>query len=584
MSALLRPASKVRGRGRWRPTFDIDCKRTDGVEDEREAVLRETLDALVEFFGKEYGVALTFADIVVLDACIASKISFHLMLAEWFVEGDYSGFKRRLAAARAVDPRLRRGEDGRDGVDLAIYSKTQVFRQAGSSKRGKSNALEPLDVLEDMTFFPSSRLLPHEHLSTWTAAATHRPLQPVTPDPPAPPKSQRRKAKKDQPKEDSEYIDEDEDPPADDMVEGCCKLLRDAGDGESECCLARSTSGQLYFFTKGKRTCLASGLIHESNNFVVEINDLTREVQYVCLSVSQCGSRPLNCKRLGALPPPAAAGDGGLWEVPASREFAAGKTSEGHPCVPDEAMPESTPSVALRSPMGTGKGVIAASYAESYVAKNPDASVLYICPRVQLLREQHKEYYEKMEFKLYLDERSARIKGKRVVCSINSLWKLDLSCFDLIIWDEVNTSLRALQDMDRACAIHKRLMALLAGAKHVRLLDGHLDSLAKHTLDKAGLEAAVWSQVNHKTHPQRKVKLLFSKTDDEANRRLRADVECGKRVAVQCTSKADAQAVHIALSKTFPEHKIWLLTSETPDKEDWERKTFSRFKTFQKFL
>ena len=138
--------------------------------------------------------------------------------------------------------------------------------------------------------------------------------------------------------------------------------------------------------------------------------------------------------------------------------------------------------------------------------------------------------------------------------------------------------------MDRACAIHKRLMALLAGAKHVRLLDGHLDSLAKHTLDKAGLEAAVWSQVNHKTHPQRKVKLLFSKTDDEANRRLRADVECGKRVAVQCTSKADAQAVHIALSKTFPEHKIWLLTSETPDKEDWERKTFSRFKTFQKFL
>lgn len=51
--------------------------------------------------------------------------------------------------------------------------------------------------------------------------------------------------------------------------------------------------------------------------------------------------------------------------------------------MPDDerAMPESAPCVALRAAMGIGKGVIAASQTESYLTKNPDASVLYLSPR-----------------------------------------------------------------------------------------------------------------------------------------------------------------------------------------------------------
>ena len=565
---FLQPA-QVRERGRWRPTFDIDCKRAleAGREAEEEAaVLSESLHALIDFFRLEYGVTLTSRDFIVLTACIASKISFHLMVAEFFIEGDWAGFKPRLKAARSSDQRLQRGEGGKDGVDLAVYSKTQVFRQKGSCKRGKSNALRALDALGGMEFFPSSSLPPHQHLSTWVTSA-HRALVPIRAAPAKPPG--RRKGgckKKKTPKEDSDYTDDTEGPPPDEATVAVVRqALAAAGDNTSEYVADRSSASELYFRTAGQRSCLAvAGDMHVNNNFCVNVDHVTGGLRYACFANHACSGGCCSAA-IGFLPMP----DGGRWEVKATREYRAILNAEGHPSIPEDAAPEGARCVVLRAPLGCGKSISAGKRVEAFLSANPKGRVLYVCPRVTLLKEALREYYESLDFAFYQDGDTA-FAADRVVCSAQSLWRLE-GVYDMIVFDEVNKTMGEMQRMQKAAANYKKLVSLLAGAQHVLLLDGYADARARDILTAAGLEGvAFWAQINHATHPRRAVKLLFSDTQEEGDARLVAAVRNGKRVAVPCTNKADAEVAFQALCDAFPDLKGLLLTADTPEDEKTE--------------
>ena len=505
--------------------FDIDAKVALARE-RRAEILDANVEWIVGLLG-ELGHAVARADMRVLDGTRDGKVSFHVLVPRLVLLCDAHRAKLQAAIKRCLE---RRPSD----VDAAPYRRNALLRTPYSSKFGKDAPLVPAAEERDRGYDDAeymARTVRPDAEPVFAAGAPEA-VDAV---------GAGREASAHEAHSHSHSF----------SAESVVRAVRDAGDASSEYAERSSdlSRGKYYFMTRGTRVCLATGRTHESNNFEVNVTP-GGEMWYRCLSEHCVATRRL----LGTLEgePPARAADEDMWS--GAERYTSRWTrpfDPGDRCV-----------MMLRAEMGTGK----THQLREYLRTQRPARVLLVAFRISLC-EYFSEFLSEFGFVMYNDERHRETLGSepRVIVTVNSLFRLVGSEYDDVVLDEVEG---IMEQFDAVHPAQRRgswmvFEKLVRDTPRVLCLDAALGERA-HSVVR-GIRSDVRVVVNeHRTGTAR---VVVVQRRDKFFATMLERIGSGRRVVLASTSAAQLIAVHAAVTRAFPEKRMYLIHAGTPERE-----------------
>lgn len=484
--------------------FDIDKR---GTHDARE-VLEANVAWIVELLA-EHGHRVEPRDLRVLACCREGKVSFHVLVRSVVLEG----VEGRKGLQRAIKAKLRARDSD---VDPAPYGRNALFRTVYSSKLGTGVPLTP-----------HGEVFPEIEYMIRDVDPAARALVVAGPEPRQYPEARARDVVSGE--------------GAGEHAEHVVAAVRAAGDAESEYRPAYGQGGRYYFQTRGRRVCLASGLAHTSNNFLVVVAS-DGGIVYQCLS-ARCARET---RTIGRLPAPS----GAEWE----RETDVERYSEPRtrPYAPREGI------TLVRAAMGTGKTYRLREYVNAGAAR-----VLVVSFRVALCRYLHE--YLGGGFALYsdVDEPAA---CARLIITVNSLWKLRGASYEVLVLDEAES---IMEQFEAVHPSNQRLGwlvfdMLVRSTPRVLCLDAELGPRTVHVMRavRPGRPALVVNE-----YPCAERREVYVERRDRFLTSLYEALASGSRVAFASTSAAQLVAVHAVLARMLPAKRVYLIHAGTPEAE-----------------
>ena len=488
--------------------FDIDKRGEHDAAAAREILAQNT--AWIAELLRDLGHACRAESFRVLECCRAGKVSFHILVRSCFVSGDAG----RKGLQRAIKNKLRVSDSD---VDPAPYGRNALFRTIYSSKLGTGVPLVPLEA--SGAAFDETDYLVRDVCDSAAMLEFDEPC--------AAPRVARAPRAVVAGGAEAAY------------VEQVTRAVRDAGDATSVY-RPEYGDGRYYFQTQGRRTCLASGATHTSNNFVVVVAP-DGGVVYQCLS-ARCGRETRVIGRIAQAPPVD-------WEARVATErYAETRTRAFAPGIG---------ITLVRAAMGTGKTY----QLREYVRSMRDARVLVVSFRVSLCRYLH-EYLG--DFEMY-SETAEPAACARLIVTVNSLWKLRGAEYDVLVLDESES---IMEQFDAVHPSHQKLAwlvfdMLVRSTPRVICLDASLGprtyNVMRSVRDEIALVVNEHRGAEHRTVVvERRDRFLTS---------LCEALRGGARVAVASTSATQLVAVHAAFQRHFPDKAFYLIHAGTSEHE-----------------
>jgi hypothetical protein len=552
--------------------FDIDAKVDRARRDE---VLEANVEWIRLLLG-ELGHEVAREDMRVLDGTREGKVSFHVLVPRLVLLGDAHRAKIQAAIRRALE---RRPSD----VDAAPYRRNALLRTPYSSKFGTNAPLLPVSVgpVGPYDNGPSvvGALGPSDNGAL--GPSDNGPVGPSVVGPNGPSVDGPNGSLG--PSDDAEYmarsvradavpvfavddgssnsssnyannnnnsnvVEEEID---DELAEKVAEAVRETGDARSVYSARSSDPSRrkYYFLTRGTRVCLATGRTHESNNFEVHVTP-SGEMWYRCLSEHCVGTRRL----LGSVAPTTRITATGNTMWSGAETYASRWTRPfelGDRCV-----------MMLRAEMGTGK----THQLREYLRTCRPARVLLVAFRISLC-EYFGEYLSEFGFVMYNDERYRETLGAqpRVIVTVNSLFRLVGSEYDDVVLDEVEG---IMEQFDAVHPAQRRgswmvFEKLVRDTPRVLCLDAALGERAHSVV--SGIRRDVRVVVNE--HRTATTRVVVVQRRDKFFSTMLERLGSGRRVVLASTSAAQLIAVYDAVTRAFPEKRMYLIHAGTPERE-----------------
>ena len=521
--------------------FDIDAK-VDRARRE------EVLDANVEWIRLllgELGHEVAREEMRVLDGTREGKVSFHVLVPRLVLLGDAHRAKMQAAIRRALE---RRPSD----VDAAPYRRNALLRTPYSSKFGTNAPLLPICL--DGPSVPVGPLGPSVPVgpvgppddAEYMARSVRADAVPVFAGDENG-NSSSNYANNNNNNNNSFVVEEIDD----ELAEKVAEAVRETGDARSVYSARSSDPSRrkYYFLTRGTRVCLATGRTHESNNFEVNVTP-SGEMWYRCLSEHCVGTRRL----LGSVMPSTRSSTAGETMWSGAETYASRWTRPfelGDRCV-----------MMLRAEMGTGK----THQLREYIRARRPARVLLVAFRISLC-EYFNEYLSEFGFVMYNDERYRETLGAqpRVIVTVNSLFRLVGSEYDDVVLDEVEG---IMEQFDAVHPAQRRgswmvFEKLVRDTPRVLCLDAALGERA-HSVVR-GIRRDVRVVVNE--HRSCATRVVVVQRRDKFFSTMLERLGSGRRVVLASTSAAQLIAVYDAVTRAFPEKRMYLIHAGTPERE-----------------
>lgn len=221
----------------------------------------------------------------------------------------------------------------------------------------------------------------------------------------------------------------------------------------------------------------------------------------------------------------------------------------------------------LKAAMGMGKTKVVVRYVQEELSE--EATVLCITHRRTLAYELKKRF----NFQHYQDMKKGMIKAKRVVCSVESLWRLESVEWDLVIVDEFCSVLSQLTSNKTIKIQPQQVIGtfesiLKDGAKRLVGMDAGIEEEDVRFVRKiVGDEEGV-VQVVHYTHkPQAGDRFEVTNRKEVWKRSLTKALMAKKRVVVACTSYQESVKISEWIKKSFVSLTVKLYNRDTPESD-----------------
>jgi len=228
--------------------------------------------------------------------------------------------------------------------------------------------------------------------------------------------------------------------------------------------------------------------------------------------------------------------------------------------------------IAIQSEKGTGKtsNLFKVMFANNKWI-NKDTSILFLSSRITFgykLLGDLKEY----GFELYSQIKDQQIYSKRIICQIDSLMRLELDKYDIIIVDECESMARYMTSShfiknQKASMIVENLELRIAEATQVFILDADLSDRCINFYKK--IVKPLYNQFHviiNNFKPYSKYKLIYSQYASWI-RQIRLKIQDNKKIVVATASNNKAKDLDYMLRDYFPEKKILLIHRETSDED-----------------
>ena len=564
--------------------FDLEWDTGDDDKTTMDMPTKEHyLDAFCDFIDafmrKHYDTNVPRSELLVLDASIPSKLSFHVLLPLVFTCVDQRiDIKARIAHER-LDAEPDTFEKLKGCPDETIYTRNRVFRMPLCNKRGKNNHLQ----------WWSEGSLPqptHERLLFTQAmlCSKHSLNFPELP-PPVFELTNTTRAKR------IRLIRNPRDPSTC-RPEQVTKLeraiytaLTAMGDTTSRIRTWDDTDS-VYMQTNAERRC-PHGRAHHEDNFHIRIID--GKICYQCsYTKDECVSNgPLIPIPIGTIPP--------MWNVP--REEYEFTRPDGRPAVAPYDF-SGKRGIVECSDMGGGKtyqmeqlifyehtarevewqhklyeaelgrppviigGCLPGDMKEMLLAFEKTkpfvgGKVLIILHRVTLCNSVMTTYLAALGFQLYSSNTTNFEHATRLVICIDSLWKVQCEEFDLVCIDEVPEVIKQLTGLETKHPssgkwnVWMKLRTIMRNAKRFLLMSAQADSLVKHFLDKCHLTAH-WCQNKTPLLSHLHYEFAHFEAAEMGYRRLIGALEANMKVVVPCAEQKDLACTLLEMQRRFP--------------------------------
>ena len=581
-----------------------DDDKTDVDMPTKEEYLNAFCDFLDSFMQKHYDTTVPRSELLVLNASIPSKISFHVLLPLVFSCIDQRvDFKARIARER-LDAQPDTFVAFKGCPDEAIYTKNRVFRLPLCNKSGKNNHLQwwPDDSLPQ----PANERL----LFTQAMLCSEHSLNfPELPQPISELVSTTR-AKR------IRLVRNPQDPSTcrpeqvTKLEQAIYTALTALGDTTSRI-RVWDDADSVYMQTNAERRC-PHGHVHREDNFHIRIID--NKICYQCsYTKEECvGNGPLTPIPIGTVPP--------MWNVP--REEYEFTRSDGRPAVAPYDFSDKRGIVEC-SDMGGGKTYqMEQLIFREHTPRDPEwqiklyamekghipivlggwlppdmrqllsdfeadkpfvgGKVLVVLHRVTLCNSVMTTYLADLGFQLYSADTTDFENATRLVICIDSLWKVQCEEFDLVCIDEVPEVIKQLCGLKTKHPssgkwnVWMKLRTIMRNAKRFLLMSAQADSLVKHFLDKCHLTAH-WCQNKIPLLSHLHYEFAHFEAAEMGYRKLVEALEAGMKVAVPCAEQKDLNCTLLEMQRLFPDKSF--LRIDGSMNEEAKREAVGRVKT-----
>lgn len=231
--------------------------------------------------------------------------------------------------------------------------------------------------------------------------------------------------------------------------------------------------------------------------------------------------------------------------------------------------------LAIQSEKGTGKtcNLLQAMF-EKNKSKPPD-SILFISSRrtfgIKLSAD-----LKKYGFRLYSEIEDTYIYDKKIICQVDSLYRLQRDKFDLVIVDECESAARYLTSShftksSKANQIINDLEFKISDANNVIIMDADLSDRCINyytsciSNNKELLNTDIKVIINTFT-PYQDYTVKYMKYNTWLNHLLKFIME-NKKIAIPMASNSKAKDLYTKLKNDFPDKNILLIHKETSDED-----------------
>jgi len=589
--------------------FDLEWDTGDddkiGVDmPTKEQYLDAFCDFLDAFMQKHYDTKVPRSELLVLNASIPSKLSFHVLMPLVFTCVDQRvDFKARIARER-LDAEPDAFVTFKGCPDEAIYTKNRVFRLPLCNKSGKSNHLQwwPAGSLPQPTnerlLFTQAMLCSEHSLNFLELPQPILELVNAT-------RAKRMRLVRN-PRDPSTCRPEQ----VTKLERAIYTALAAMGDTTSRI-RTWDDVDSVYMQTNAERRC-PHGHIHHEDNFHIRIID--NKICYQCsYTKDECaGNGPLIPIPIGTIPP--------MWNVP--REEYEFTRSDGRPAVAPYDFNDKRGIVEC-SDMGGGKTYqMEQLIFREHTPRDPDwerrlyeiekghistilggwlppdmrqlsadfeankpfvgGKVLVVLHRITFCNSVMTTYLADLGFQLYsADTTDFEIATRMVIC-IDSLWKVQCEEFDLVCIDEVPEVIKQLCGLNTKHPssgkwnVWMKLRTIMRNAKRFLLMSAQADSLVKHFLDKCHLTAH-WCQNKIPLLSHLHYEFAHFEAAEMGYRKLVEALEAGMKVAVPCAEQKDLTCTLLEMQRLFPDKSF--LRIDGSMNEEAKRDAVGRVKT-----
>lgn len=591
--------------------FDLEWDTGDDDKQTMDMPTKEDyLDAFCDFLDvfmqKHYDIKAPKSELLVLNASIPSKLSFHVLMPLVFTCVDQRiDFKARITRERQ-DAEPDTFIKFKGCPDEAIYTKNRVFRLPLCNKCDKNNHLNwwsegflPQPTNERLLF--TQAMLCSEHSLTFPELPPPVfELVSFTTNP-------KRMRLVRNPRDPSTCRPEQ----VTKLERAIYTALTAMGDTTSRIRTWEDVDS-VYMQTNAERRC-PHGHVHHEDNFHIRIID--GKICYQCsYTKDECvGNGPLIPVPIGTVPP--------MWNVP--REEYEYTRSGGRPAVAPYDFSNKRGIVEC-SDMGGGKTYqMEQLIFREHTPRDPDwqiklyqiekghnpsvlggwlppdmrqlladfeannkpfvgGKVLVVLHRVTLCNSVMTTYLADLGFQLYSADTTDFENATRLVICIDSLWKVQCEEFDLVCIDEVPEVIKQLCGLKTKHTssgkwnVWMKLRTIMRNAKRFLLMSAQADSLVKHFLDKCHLTAH-WCQNKVPLLSHLHYEFAHFEAAEMGYRKLVEALEAGMKVAVPCAEQKDLTCTLLEMQRLFPDKSFLRIDGSMNDEA--KRDAVGRVKT-----
>ncbi|CAH6419790.1 Origin of replication binding protein [uncultured virus] len=198
-----------------------------------------------------------------------------------------------------------------------------------------------------------------------------------------------------------------------------------------------------------------------------------------------------------------------------------------------------------------------------HIFENADTlkRILFITNRVSLADE-HKQQLESLGFKIYYDKKKRLIDDERVICQIDSSYKIiSAKPYDLVVMDEFNSTLSHLVTFcKKKQAVNSIFEELIRNIPRIIVSDALLDNRYLQYISMLGRDDLITYQYTHQPHINKRYSMIENKA--ELVRLICEDLRKGRRVVVPTNIESLATSLAEMIRRDMPDIRIGLYTGK----------------------